>query len=72
MNRYRLVYSPIGGPIGTVAAKNGRAAIRKAPKPYSKYKGEIYAELLDGKCCGREGTAGNHCLVCGNRIPAGA
>jgi len=44
MNTYRLVWSPTGQTIGTVQAKTMRAAIRKAPKPYSKYKGEIYAE----------------------------
>jgi hypothetical protein len=41
---YRLVWSPTGQTIGTVEATSMKAAIRKAPKPYSKYKGEIYAE----------------------------
>ena len=44
MNTYRLVWSPTGQTIGTVQARTQRAAVRKAPKPYSKYKGEIYAE----------------------------
>jgi len=43
MKTYRLVWSPTGQEIAVVQAKTKRAAVRKAPKPYSKYKGEIYA-----------------------------
>lgn len=38
-----LYWSPSGKKIATVTAANYAAAVRKAPKPYSKYKGEIYA-----------------------------
>lgn len=46
MKTYKLVWSPTGQTIATVTASTMRAAIRKAPKPYSKYKGEIYAEEI--------------------------
>ena len=45
MRVYELVWSPTGQKIGEVEASNMRAAIRKAPSPYKKYKGEIYARL---------------------------
>lgn len=41
--RYTLYWSPEGRPIATVEAKTERQAIRKAPKPYRRYLGEIYA-----------------------------
>jgi hypothetical protein len=44
MNTYDLIWSPTGQHIATVTASTMRAAIRKAPKPYSRYKGEIYAK----------------------------
>lgn len=44
MKLYVLYWSPTGQPIATVTAATVRAAIRLAPKPYSRYKGEIYAE----------------------------
>lgn len=40
---YYLYWSPEGGCIAKVQAKSKRAAIRKAPMPYRKYLGEIYA-----------------------------
>jgi hypothetical protein len=40
---YDLYWSPEGKKIATVSARNMRAAIRKAPRPYKKYLGEIYA-----------------------------
>lgn len=46
---YTLVWAPTGQKIGTVTASNMKAAIRKAPAPYSKYKGEIYAEVSKAK-----------------------
>lgn len=44
--KWRLFWAPEGKPIGVVEAKTARAAIRKAPKPYRKYLGEIYAEQI--------------------------
>lgn len=46
MKTYRLYWSPEGRMIATVEAASVKAAIRKAPLPYSKYKGEIYATIL--------------------------
>lgn len=46
---YTLVWGPTGQKIATVTASNMKAAIRKAPAPYSKYKGEIYAEVSKAK-----------------------
>ncbi len=43
---WRIVWSPEGRTIATVQAKTARAAIRKAPMPYRKYKGEMYALLM--------------------------
>lgn len=44
MNTYKLFWSPEGKCIATVQARDMKAAIRKAPQPYRKYLGEIYAE----------------------------
>lgn len=44
--RYRLwdvYWSPEGRRIATVAARTARSAIRKAPKPYRRFLGELYA-----------------------------
>lgn len=38
-----LYWSPEGKKIATVSAPSAARAIRKAPKPYKKYLGEIYA-----------------------------
>ena len=46
MNTYKLIWSPEGRVIATVQAKSERAAKRKAPKPYRKFLGEIYAVLV--------------------------
>lgn len=43
---WRLVWSPEGREIARVSAPSARAAIRKAPFPYRKFKGEIYAEEI--------------------------
>jgi hypothetical protein len=43
MKTYYLYWAPTAQLIATVQARSPRAAIRKAPKPYSKYLGEIYA-----------------------------
>jgi hypothetical protein len=46
MKRWRLFWAPEGRPIAEVEASTARAAIRKAPMPYRKYLGEIYAEEI--------------------------
>ena len=43
MKTWTLYWSPEGRPITTVQATTRRAAIRKAPQPYRRYLGEIYA-----------------------------
>lgn len=43
MLTWKLYWSPEGRCIATVQATTMRAAIRKAPKPYRRYLGEIYA-----------------------------
>ena len=43
MKTYDLFWSPEGRKIATVQARTMRAAIRKAPMPYRRYLGEIYA-----------------------------
>mgnify|MGYP001576479045 CR=1 FL=1 len=45
MRVFALYWSPEGRKIATVTARTMRAAIRKAPKPYRHYLGEIYAVL---------------------------
>jgi hypothetical protein len=42
-HEYDVYWSPEGRIIARVTAKNERAAIRKAPKPYREYLGELYA-----------------------------
>jgi hypothetical protein len=44
MKTYRLIWSPTGQCIAeNVQARTPQAAVRKAPLPYRKYLGEIYA-----------------------------
>jgi hypothetical protein len=43
MTTFDLYWSPEGRKIATVDAKDRKSAIRKAPKPYNCYPGEIYA-----------------------------
>lgn len=43
MKTFILYWSPEGRPIARVQARGMRAAIRKAPYPYRRYLGEIYA-----------------------------
>jgi hypothetical protein len=45
LKTWRLYWSPEGRQIATVTARTYEAACRKAPKPYRKYLGEIYAVL---------------------------
>lgn len=42
---WRLVWSPTGQEIARVEARTRRAAIRKAPAPFRRYLGEIWAGL---------------------------
>ena len=44
MKTWTLYWSPEGRAIAVVQAKTARAAKRKAPMPYKKFLGEIYAE----------------------------
>lgn len=43
MKRFALVWSPNATIIAHVYARTERAAIRKAPAPYRRYLGEVYA-----------------------------
>lgn len=43
MPSFDIYWSPEGRKIATVQAKDMRAAKRKAPMPYRKYLGELYA-----------------------------
>jgi len=43
MITWKLFWAPEGKFIATVQARTERAARRKAPMPYRKYLGEIYA-----------------------------
>lgn len=46
MNTYTLYWAPTGQIIATgILARTMRAAIRKAPMPYRRHLGEIYAVL---------------------------
>jgi len=45
MNTYKLYWAPEGKHVATVKARTESAARRKAPQPYRKYLGEIYAEV---------------------------
>lgn len=46
MKKFRLYWSPEGRPIAEVSARDARDACRKAPQPYRKFPGEIYAEEI--------------------------
>lgn len=47
MKTWQLYWAPEGRRIpGTVQAQTERAAIRKAPLPYRRYLGEIYANQV--------------------------
>jgi hypothetical protein len=50
---YDVYWAPEGRCIATVDTKDSRAAIRKAPRPYRRYLGEMYVvEVVDttAKC----------------------
>ncbi len=44
LRTYKLFWAPEGRCIATVRATTSRAAIHKAPRPYRRFPGEIYAE----------------------------
>lgn len=44
MKTYDLFWAPEGRRFATVTAKTEKSAIRKAPAPYRKFPGEIYAK----------------------------
>jgi hypothetical protein len=43
---WAIFWAPEGRRIATVAAPSSTAAKRKAPKPFRKYLGEMWVELL--------------------------
>lgn len=43
MHMWKLYWAPEGRQIATVRARTARAARRKAPQPYRRFLGEIYA-----------------------------
>jgi len=45
MKTWNVYWSPEGRKIAVVDAKTARAACRKAPMPYRRYLGELYAEV---------------------------
>lgn len=46
MKTWILFWAPEGRQIATVQATTARAAVRKAPPPYRRYLGEVYAQEL--------------------------
>lgn len=46
MIKFKLYWAPTGETIAIVYAVSMRSAIRKAPAPYRKYLGEIYAVAI--------------------------
>ena len=46
LKTFELYWSPEGRKIATVQARNVSAAIRKAPAPYRKFLGELYAKEI--------------------------
>ncbi len=59
---YDVYWSPEGRCIATVLALNAQKAIRKAPQPYRKYLGEMYANRVIGpkEQCNGEWTCKRH------------
>lgn len=56
LRTFDLFWSPEGRKIATVQARNSLSAIRKAPQPYRRALGEIYAiPHFDGKIDGAKG-----------------
>lgn len=46
MKTYELIWSPEGRRIALVRATSPQAAVKKAPLPYRKFLGEIYAKEI--------------------------
>lgn len=46
MKTWKVFWAPEGRCIATVQAKTAHAACRKAPKPYRRFQGELYAEAV--------------------------
>ena len=46
MLNWKVYWAPEGRVIANVEARTEKEAIRKAPKPYRKYLGEMYAEAV--------------------------
>lgn len=46
MKTWNLFWAPEGRQIATVRAMTYGAAVRKAPLPWGKYLGEVYAEVV--------------------------
>jgi len=44
---YRVVWSPEGRTIAEVTASSHKNACRKAPMPYRRFQGELYAEAIN-------------------------
>jgi hypothetical protein len=44
MRLWHVYWAPEGRVVATVQARTARAACRKAPQPYRRYLGELYAE----------------------------
>jgi hypothetical protein len=44
MKDWNIYWAPEGRMVATVSARTARAACRKAPLPYRRYLGEMYAE----------------------------
>ena len=47
MQTYILFWSPEGRPIGYCEADNAKSALKRTPKPYRRYMGEVYAQTLE-------------------------
>ena len=64
-----VIWSPEGRTIIKVEAENERAACRKAPAPYRKFQGELYAIEDVCVCKGNRDLWGlcNRCMAAGER-----
>jgi|APCry1669192969_1035441.scaffolds.fasta_scaffold24018_2 hypothetical protein len=66
MTNYLLMWAPEGRMIAQVEAKDASAAKRKTPKPYKKYRGEVY--VIEDVCtCQNNEDYCNRCLAKGVR-----
>jgi len=61
---YFIMWAPEGRAIAKVQAKDAIAAKRMTPKPYNKYRGEVY--VIEDVCtCENNGDYCNRCLAAG-------